>query len=323
MNRIQSIKSRQGIFLIVPPDCHEELSSIAKKALKKADAFGMTPTLINDVLDASKIRLIEDVPDDREGFIQSLPERSRNAARSLIQKLRGIADLRQGAVWVKESTNPRRTLFPKAHEAAHQSIPWHRINPSYLDTSSTLRPDIRNQFDREANFTASEIIFQCELFRPKVLSYAASFDAIFTLADMHGATYQSTTWRYVEDHDEVIAVLQYYPTGIWDGTGNMILKHSGTIPSRRFRNKFADIEVPSYVASDNPWMDAINNRTICRGTDRLSCNSTDYLFSWESWWNGYTLLILLRQRPKLGVLGGIIRSSGFGQRKLRLPSKFS
>jgi hypothetical protein len=31
-------------------------------------------------------------------------------------------------------------------------------------------------------------------------------------------------------------------------------------------------------------------------------------FQWQAWWNGYTLMIMLRRRPALGVLRRLTRS---------------
>lgn len=295
--------------MIVLPDCHEELRSIAKEALQRADAFGKLPTPIDDVLEAHKIKLIPDSNTDREGFLASLKGKSRRLFQGILHKLRGVADTRRQAVWVASRKQERYTLFPKAHELSHQIIPWHQLDPSYFDTAATFSIDAKNIFEREANFTAGEIIFQSDSFRSSVMSYAASFEAVFSLAELYGATYQSTIWRYVEEQDEIIAVIQYYPSGIFDTAGKKMLSHASTIPSGRFRNKYADIEIPLHLDSYHPWAAAVNTREICHGTDRLSHSGSTTIFSWESWWNTYTLFVLLRRVPKLTSFGGVIRPS--------------
>jgi len=161
--------------------------------------------------------------------------------------------------------------------------------------------------EREANFFSSEVIFQGELFGPKVRSYQASLDSALKLADEHQASYQSTIWRYVEEQDEGITIAHYYPSKIYDDQGHPVLSLWKTVPSSKFLEKFSELELPSRIRSDHPWAQALECRSICRGTDRLRCEAREYQFQWESWWNQYTLFVFLRRRPLFGVVGGLVK----------------
>ena len=89
----------------------------------------------------------------------------------------------------------------------------------------SLQPDTEKLFDAEANFFASELIFQGHRFRTRALDYRPSLDAVFHLADAHGASRQATLRRYVEDHDEMLAVAASLPSRYQtDPAGNPVFR---------------------------------------------------------------------------------------------------
>ena len=74
-------------------------------------------------------------------------------------------------------------------------------------------------FEQEANFFGAETIFPGARFRTLARDFRPNFAAIFSLADQHGASRQSTAWRFVEEQDESVALPPYYPTSAIDDYG--------------------------------------------------------------------------------------------------------
>jgi hypothetical protein len=183
------------------------------------------------------------------------------------------------------------------------------VDPTYLDDDVTLSPFIQAKFEMEANFFASEVMFQGDRFRNLVLDYAPSFDAVFELADMHGASNQATIWRYVEEHDEALAVAQYYPTNIFDEHDKQVLGLWKVIPSPKFLKRYGNIILPSKIRTGDTWARArdCKDQDVCEGHDVFCCGEENVTFEWHAWWNTYTLFVLLRRRPSLGIVGKIFR----------------
>ena len=295
------------------PEDHERLSLIAEEALRKADALGVLPTPIEDILAASEITLASSSESQIEAFLKSLSEKARSTGRSMLQKIRGVADLRERTIWVKNSRNPVRRLFPTAHETAHELIPWHRTNLAYLDTSETLSLGVEERFEREANFAGAELIFQGGRFRELALSRKATIKTAFSLAENHCASKQSTLWRMMEVHDRPVALLQYYPADdmLPDQNGTRPLRFWCAVGSARFRRKFGDLEVPAGLrGSASPWIAAVYHDGALDAEESISlpCGSGSQRFEWEAWWNGYALLVLLRRRPPLQSVGRLARA---------------
>ena len=305
----KSSQEDQSSQLARPPDSCKILSEKAENALRDAGVFGEVPADLDAVLEAAEIETVPDDEESRGGFFSSLPDQIRGKAKRMMQKLRGVADLRERKIWVPDDGVPQGVSFPKAHETSHQIIPWHSVGA--LDTKETLSKEVKEKFEREANFTASELIFQGDRFRDRALDYEASLDSAMVLADDHGASYQSTFWRYAEVQDQPIAILMYYPAPK-NGNGRI---HYFTLwrvaCSESFQEKIGrDISLPSRIQPSHPWAGALDHDGICRGSDKMRCDGSSAAFEWQSWWNTYTLFVFLRRAPRFGFVGSVLQSAG-------------
>lgn len=294
--------------LIQRLESEDEIADIADRILRNAGVSGVLPTPIDKLLEAKKITCVSDLDDLEESYLSGLGKKARHSFQSAMQKLRGIADLRQQVVYVASSANGHdgRTRFVQGHELGHQVLRWHHVDPTYFDDNQTLSPRVQDEFEREANFFSAEVIFQGDRFKKIALDYRASLDAIFTLADMHGASRQATLWRYAEAQDEKIAVVQYYPSNVLDTHGEKVLQLWKTIPSEKFNNKYNEIGLPDRIRSGHPWVAARDLREIVRGDIALDCGGVPVKFQWEAFWNNHALLVFLRRGPLLHVIGKTI-----------------
>jgi Zn-dependent peptidase ImmA (M78 family) len=260
------------------PEAEEKLSNMVRKLLREANALGVLPTPVDRLLEIVKVTSIEAIPD--ESFLASLPAQTRSIFKSAWQKVRGIADLRENVIYVAKDSRTGRALFAKCHELGHQTIPWHRFDV-YLDTDETLRPDAKAMFEHQANYFGAETIFQVDRFRMMARDYRPTFDAIFTLADRHGASKQATAWRFVEDQDEALALLQYYPTGALDPQEQIVFNLWRSVGSPAFNRRIHGIDIPLQLTSAHPWHAAYQTNRICQGTDNLVVDGRATPFEWH------------------------------------------
>ena len=291
--------------IAVRPESEPKLSELSRKLIREADAAGILPTPLERLLEVAKVKNIDELPD--ETFLQTLSGKAKGIFIAAKQKLRGIADIREKATYVPKDPNTGRERFAKAHELGHQVIPWHEIDPAYLDDDESLGPSAKGIFEQEANFFGAETIFQGKNFRILARDYQPSFDAIFTLADRHGASKQSTAWRFVEEQDEALALLQYYPGNAIDEHGNSVLTIWRSVGSPEFTRRFPKLDVPRVIRTGDPWVAARDLNRLCDGNENLLVDGHGVAFQWIAWWNSYTLFVLLRRKPMLSLVGGILR----------------
>lgn len=299
--------------LIYLPESAPEIFQIAERALIVAGAKGKLPTPMDNLLAAAKISHETDPEGVVQRFLKSLNEQGRSLFQFSLQKIRGIADLRGQAVYVPTDTVPRQR-FAEGHELGHQLIPWHNVGRRsgsrfYHDTEYTLSPNVRELFDIEANLFSSEIIFQGRDFTRRARDFKPSFDAVFMLADTYAASRQATLRRYVQEQDEILAAVSYLPSKYQvysDGTPR--LRAPMLLGSPRFIQKYSDIEVPLELDSNHPWAAVRRLDQMCDGPIDLSAGGTSVRFWWQGWWNSYSLLLLLRRKPALSLVGKIIKA---------------
>jgi hypothetical protein len=299
MDRIMALPKQR---IAVRPESEPKISGLVRKLLREADAAGVLPTPLGRLFEVARVTNIEELPD--ENFLQMLSERTRGFFRSARQKLRGIADLRERATYVPRDLNTGRERFAQAHELGHQVMSWHDVDPTYLDDDESLGPSAKGIFEHEANFFGAETIFQGAHFRMLARDYQPSFNAIFTLAHQHGASRQSTAWRFVEEQDEALALLQYYPANAIDQDGNCVLAVWRSVGSPHFNRRYMDIDLPQVIRTGHPWVAARDFDRPCQGTENLLVGGNPVAFQWHAWWNSHALLVLLRRKPVLSVVGG-------------------
>jgi len=299
-----SITNQPSFF--ARPESEMQVSNLSEKVLKKAGAYGVLPTPIDEIIEAENISNIDDTEELEESFMSKLTLKSKETFKGLLQKLRGLADLREKAIYVPKEDNHIRSRFPKAHELAHQVIPWHNVDPQYFDDKYTLSPDAQDVFEQEANFFASEILYQGKLFRSDARDYKPSFPAIFKLADRYGTSIQSTVWRYVEEQDEKIAIAQFYPGRSIDEQGNQVLQLWKVVCSPSFFKRYGGIKIPLHIRTGHDWVAARDLETVCDGNGVFDCEGSKCSLEWNVFWNGYTLIVMLRETPTLGVIGKIV-----------------
>lgn len=291
--------------LVRPPDAQEEIARLAMALLRRADAVDVLPTPMDRLFEIAKVEHIEKLPAPDSGFLRSLSDRARNALGTAIQKIRGMADMRRRVVYVPKTTTSPRILFAKGHELGHQCMGWHHINLGYQDDDRSLSPGAKELFEQEANYFSAETIFQGRRFRTRSRDFAPEFDSIFFLADQHGASRQAAAWRFVEEQDVSVALVHYYPyTQAYDMEGNHPLRFWKMIPSSKFSETYGDIIIPPILRTGNEWVAARDLDQQVDGTYRFGFKNSPNMkdFWWQSWWNGYALMVLLRPKRILRLI---------------------
>lgn len=295
------------------PDAESDIREIAEHLIQKAKVADVLPTPVDELITSVGVVNVRDTESFKDRFLTSLPTAARFVFEAAWDKIRGIADLRDKAVYVPKATSTARVHFAKCHELGHQVIPWQKINIAYRDDDASLRSgfitEIEELFDFEANFFAAEIIFQGKRFAKRIRDYKPSFAAAFLLADEHGASRHATLRRYVEEHDETLAIIPYWPSRYAvDEHGYPVLWANKMIASPGFIEKYSDVQLPREIWTGHDWISARDVSSVCDGTIRLGSRSGAVEFQWQSWWNNYCLFVLLRRKPALSLVGSFIRS---------------
>lgn len=292
---------------IVKPEEHDAIRKEARKLLKAANAIGVFPTPIDQLMAAADIEQITELEDVKESFLKHAPASMAAAFNSGWNKLRGFADLRQKVTYVASDT-PVREIWPKLHELGHQVLSWQQVNIAYMDDQRSLSQECEELFDQEANDFAGEVLFQGNTFTDLAKSRYADFDTIFTLADKFGASKHATARHFAAESDEPIALVSYYKTSravAVDGKQALMIGKASSA-SNKFIQKYPDLRLPMFIAPTHHWAKAIDEGKAIGGSQIMDCgDGTTANFLWHAWWNTYGLLVLIRKAPRLKIVSDI------------------
>lgn len=295
------------------PESGREIRRIAFEALEKSGQLGNPPTDLDRVARSHGVEVVSDPARLRYQYIQSLPAEKQEAAKAAFDKLKGIADLESGAVWVPDDLPPKARAFPMAHELAHHLLDWHDLPPHalHLDDSGDMQRDVRDIFEREANFAASELLFQCGLLRRRAQLRRRSAERGFTLqcpvdvSSEFEASFQATIIRYVETAGAPLALGVYYRDGEDQNSEERSGKNRHDLGHFDFWKRFASSSFaegawkpgfPSRIDPAHPWTQSSASDQVITGETPcpISDEPRDPSFGWESWSNGYSIFVLLR-----------------------------
>lgn len=222
---------------------YAQVRSAAERALNEAGAFGRFPTAIDDVMAAANV---EEVKEDvlNESFITKMRRQASGALKSALSKVMGLFDARARLIFIDRSLHIVKQTFIRLHETGHAFLPWQRdLYAVVEDCEQTIDPALADQFDREANVFASEVLFQLDGFTNEAEQKPFGILVPVNLSKKYGASIYSSVRRYVTQNWRACSVVVLNPPELIEGDGfRASLRRSCASPS--FVEIFGEIAWP-------------------------------------------------------------------------------
>jgi hypothetical protein len=193
------------------PDLDEvaqgEIAGFARALLLEAGALGKRPTPLDDLraaADLVRVGEMELTPTDRA----KLSARFGRWVELGWHRLRGALDYRTKSVWIKPELHPKQKRFTLSHEIGHAILPAHRETFAVVDDIRSLAPDVRALFEREANYAAAQLLFQCGQLTEEADASPITLERLCDYAELFGASIVSTVREVAETsrHDVAVAI---------------------------------------------------------------------------------------------------------------------
>lgn len=177
--------------------------------------------------------------------------RYKQFLRSAILKAKGLVDLRENVIYLDTTALPQRKSFVKLHEVGHKVLPWQRDSYVYLDDQTTLDPDVKELFEREANHFASDVLFQVDRFDREARDLPLDIKSALHLYKRYGASIHATLRRFVRQNHRACALLVIEREVVAD-SGEVRLHVRSVDESRRFGRLLGRVTWPEYLGPDCP-----------------------------------------------------------------------
>ena len=227
----------------VDDDTLGEIRQHVDRALHQARAIGVFPTPVEQIVTAARLSVDSSVSLD-QGFFARLYTTGRETIRKAVSKVLGLLDVGARRIYLDLTLPKPKRAFVTLHETGHSALPWQRDTYAFLeDCEETLDLDLKEQFEREANVFASEVLFQGERFGVEAEGRPFSIKTPIELAKLFGASLYASLRKYVSTNTNPCVLLVYEAPVFLLGRGyGATLRR--VISSAAFRAEFGDVEWP-------------------------------------------------------------------------------
>lgn len=232
-----------------PPDTAKELDTIAYNLLKGAKALGVYPTPIDRIVAEAELSIDHGV--DLSRIEPSFLRRFGAGFSRTMKKFLGICDIRQKVIYLDHSQKESRNNFIILHETVHGVSPWQRDLLAAMDDEQSLDPDVKEIFEREANYGASSLLFQLNHFDDEAAKLPLTIKSPHALAQKFGSSAHAAIRRYVQRSAKRCAVLVLHPP---EKNGQYGARPRNYFQSESFTAEFGQISWPEFCAWDFPFV---------------------------------------------------------------------
>lgn len=283
-------------------DQRQEVRLAALKALADAGATGVFPTPVDQILDAAKIEVVPMILD--EGYLARLRRKAEAAGLALmsaLSKVWGVFDPHARVAFIDPETPKEKLPFLKLHEGGHAVLPWQSVFGIFEDCRKTLDPDVKAQFEREANVFASDVLFQLDTFACEARDLEFGLKAPLALSKRYGASVYATIRRYVSTSDRLCAVIVFNPPEIAEPFG-FVSSLRRAVVSPTFAARFPNLVWPQSVTPDTALGSLIPFGRMSRPRPiiLIDADGVRHAFIGEAFKTKYQTFVLLQAETTLG-----------------------
>jgi len=247
------------------PDDYAAIRKHAKLVLEGAGALGRFPTPVNDVMEHAKVVVAEKEELDA-GFVEKMRRKAAGALKRAISKIRGVLDVIGRIAYIDQTLYVVKQTFLKLHETAHAVLPHQRkLYALVEDCEKTIAPDVSEQFDREANVFAAEVLFQLDSFIDEVRDEFFGILVPVRASKRYGASIYASVRQYVCKHHRACCVLVINPPVLIEGHG-FVAELRRVVTSPSFDETFGQLSWPRQFTpgDDVGAMIPVNGRKMSR-----------------------------------------------------------
>jgi Zn-dependent peptidase ImmA (M78 family) len=287
----------------LPAHSLTEVRKHADRLLLEAGGYGRYPTPVIDLIAAANLAIDEETSLD-EGFLKRIYKKVvPDTIKRAIEKVVGLFDSRDRLIYLDHTVHKKKKPFVSLHEVGHGYLPWQRDTFAVMeDCKKTLDPEVIEEFEREANVFASEVLFQGKHFSELARDYPFELKTTRTLATKFGGSVYAAARRYV-GAQAMPCVLLVVDIPVYEiGTGYTATLRR-VIPSPSFVTRYGEVQWNERLKPEDRLMDLLpfqNNHRVTKRTGlNIKMNGKTETFVVEAFNSTYEIFVLLCPETEL------------------------
>lgn len=288
--------------MIKPDDCtlsahsQREVRKYADLLLKEAGGYHQYPTPIADVIAAANLALDQENSLD-DGFLARIYRKVvPDTIKRAVEKVVGLFDSRDKRIYLDQTIHKKKKPFVSLHETGHGYLPWQRDMFAVMeDCRRTLDPEIIEEFEREANVFASEVLFQGEHFTQLARDYPFELKSARALANKFGGSVYAAARRYVRSNLRPCALLVFDLPVYEVGTGYTATLRRA-VPSPSFEVRYGAVKWKDRLGPEDTLFSHLphGNRKITKPAPlNVRLNGKAETFVLEAFNSTYEIFVLM------------------------------
>jgi hypothetical protein len=239
------------------PESARDIEDIARKILKGSRTYGVIPTPVDKIVSYVELRVAQGL--SLGGKDQDFFSRTFEGIGRVSRKVLGLLDFLTKTVYVDIEQPVSRVRFVKLHEVGHEACDWQREAYRW-DDETTLSPETRQLFEKEASFFASAVLFQLDRFDERAAGLALGLKSAILLARQFDASTHATLRRYVQYSTKRCALLVLEQPDVYPQYGARVRDF---FASPSFSKEFGEIDWPEVCGLAFPFItDTISRRRL-------------------------------------------------------------
>ncbi|MEM7688348.1 MAG: ImmA/IrrE family metallo-endopeptidase [Pseudomonadota bacterium] len=197
----------------------------AEDLLHRADASGIVPVPVDDLISAAKLTVAPySVFDPRSlaAYAMQAGKQATKTVKQAIGKILGVLDASEHVIHIDDTVHETRQKFLKFHEAGHFELPHQKkLFRFFEDSEDELAPSVSDLFEREANNFARYVLFNGNTFAIRAHDHELCFGSAKKLQRQFKASLYASLREYVRTNNRSCIALCLERPEVVDGLGTV------------------------------------------------------------------------------------------------------
>lgn len=272
----------------------KKIEKISNGILKDSKSLDVFPTPTDKIVDFAELQINNGVDLSKVDHSFFKDNFNFDNFKNILSNIKGLLFRKEKLIFLDKSQLLVKQNFVKLHELGHEALSWQNDIIQVLEeTQNTLDDDTNIEFEAEANYFASETLFQGSRFSYYANQIEFGIKAPLALSKKFGGSTHAAIRKYVETSNKRCALIVLKDKS---KSGQPIAcKLRNLLYSKGFSKDFGELIIPEILGYT--WCFARDFQYVryvkLKGVVNLNTTLGQIDFQYEFFTNSYNAFVLI------------------------------